>query len=293
MTVLSAILRPGQESAQVDTAGAFSRLLRRWDARMAILILALVGAVAAVAPLITMDPDVPDYPNSLMPPDSVHFLGTDEAGRDLLARTLWGAQLSLGSALLVTALTAITGLVLGVISGCVGGALDTIVSRLIDVLLGLPGLIVTLAIAGLLGPGFLNLVIAMSATGWAVLARLARATSRQTMHQGHVRAARMAGASLGRVAFEHVLPAAASGVAVVATLGIGEVVIALAGLSFLGLGAQPPTAEWGTMLADARQTLAYAPWQILGPGTGLVATVLAATMLSEALRDVTNPGAGH
>ncbi|MFC4015292.1 ABC transporter permease [Nonomuraea purpurea] len=260
---------------------------------MAILILALVGGAALLGPLLTGDPDVPNYTNSLVPPDSAHLLGTDEAGRDLLARTLWGARISLGSALLVTAITAVTGLLMGVLSGCAGGVLDTIVSRLIDVLLGLPGLIVTLAIVGLLGPGFLNLTIAMSATGWAVLARLARATSRQTMHLGHVKAARMAGASLGRVALEHVLPAAASGVAVVATLGIGEVVIALAGLSFLGLGAQPPTAEWGTMLADARQTLAYAPWQILGPGTGLVATVLAATMLSEALRDVTSPGAGH
>ncbi|GAA2839853.1 ABC transporter permease [Nonomuraea rubra] len=291
MTVLSAFLRPGQETAEIDTAGALPRLLRRRDARIAILLLALVGAAAILAPLISMDPDVPDYTNSLAPPGSGHLLGTDEAGRDLLARTLQGARLSLGSALLVTAITAVAGLLLGVISGCVGGVLDAVVSRLIDVLLGLPGLVVTLAIVGLLGPGFLNLVIAMSATGWAALARLARATSRQAMHQGHVRAARMAGASLARVALGHVLPAAAGGVTVVATLGIGEVVVALAGLSFLGLGAQPPTAEWGTMLADARQTLAYAPWQILGPGTGLVATVLAATILSEALRDVTSPGA--
>ncbi|MEV0617705.1 ABC transporter permease [Nonomuraea sp. NPDC050404] len=295
MTLFSAIFRPGQdqELAAIDTAGVLTRLLRRRDARIAILILTLVGAAAILGPLFTVDPDLPDYGNSLAPPGPAHLLGTDEAGRDLLARTLWGARISLGSALLVTTVTAAAGLLLGVISGCAGGVLDTVVSRLIDILLGLPGLIVTLAIVGLLGPGFLNLTLAMSATGWAALARLARASSRQTMHLGHVRAARMAGASLWRVAAGHVLPAAASGVAVVATLGIAEVVIALAGLSFLGLGAQPPTAEWGTMLADARQTLAYAPWQILGPGTGLVATVLAATMLSEALRDVTSPGAGQ
>ncbi len=270
--------------------GVLRRLLARWDARIALAIAVAVALVTLAGPWLTLDPDVPDYANQLAAPGPGHLLGTDNSGRDLLARTVHGARTSLGAALLVTAITSVTGLLLGVLAGCLGGVVDTVLARLIDILLGLPGLVITLAVVGLLGPGFVNLVLAMSATGWAVLARLARASARTSMHGADVRAARMAGASGSRVAVEHVLPAAAAQVGVVATLGIGEVVVALAGLSFLGLGAQPPTAEWGTMLAAARQTLSFAPWQIIGPATGLVLTVLAATLLSEALRDVADPG---
>ncbi|GAB3133595.1 ABC transporter permease [Tsukamurella serpentis] len=280
--------RPETARAAIDARGTLRRLTARLDARIALGVLLLIALTAVIGPLFTTDPDVPAYGATLRSPDGSHLLGTDATGRDLLARTLAGARISLGSALLVTAITAVAGVLIGVLSGCLGGLVDAVVSRLIDVLLGLPGLIVTLAIVGLLGPGFGNLIVAMSATGWAPLARLARMISRQAMHRGDVQAARMAGLPLPRVALTHVLPTAATGVAVVATLGLGEVIVAFAGLSFLGLGVQPPAAEWGTMLAQARGTLSYAPWQILGPATGLVLTVLTATILSEALRDVTS-----
>lgn len=288
------VLRPGRTGTHpapaVVTAGAWRRLVARTDGRVGLVLTVLLFLTAVAGPWFTLDPNLPDYTNQLQPPGGGHLLGTDGAGRDLLARTVAGLRTSLGAALLISVLTALAGLLVGVGAGVAGGVVDAVLSRVIDILLGLPGLVLTLALVGLLGPSFVNLVLAMSLTGWAGLARLARAHARTSTTRPDVLAARMAGAGGLRIAIGHVLPEAAAQVLVVATLGIGEVVLALAGLSFLGLGAQPPTAEWGTMLAGARDTLSYAPWQILGPATGLVVTVLAATLLSEALRDVTDPG---
>lgn len=290
MTTTSSVFLPARKPKPVVTKGVLHKLMARQDARLAASVSLGIVLIAVFGPLFTQDPDLVDYTNQLAAPSLNHLFGTDGAGRDLLARSVYGARTSLGAAALVTIIISVVGLLVGVIAGCVGGIFDTIASRIIDILLGLPGLIVTLAIVGMLGPGFLNLILAMSATAWAVVARLARAVALGAMHHPDILAARMAGASRVRVALEHILPSATAQVAVVAMLGISEVVLSLAALSFLGLGAQPPTAEWGTMLASARQTLAFAPWQLIGPALGIVATVLCATLLSEALRDVTDPG---
>jgi nickel transport system permease protein len=272
-------------------AGMWRSLLRHSGARVGLALAGLLVLLAVLGPLITVDPDVPDYGAKLLPPSADHWLGTDAAGRDLLSRSLSGARQSLGAALLVTALATFVGLAVGVVAGTAGGPLDTALTRVTDVLLGLPGLVLTLAVVGALGPGAAELVLALAATAWAAPARLARAATHGARARPDVLAARMAGAGTARVAVTHVLPAALGQVLVAATLGLGEVVLALAALSFLGLGAQPPTAEWGTMLAGARDTLSVAPWQLLGPCTGIVLTVLAATLVSEGLRDVTAPPA--
>lgn len=265
-------------------------LLEHRGARVGLVLAAALGLVAIVGPLLAADPNTPDYLNQLRPPSAAHPLGTDEAGRDLLARTVAATSTSLGAAVLVFAISTVVGLVLGVVAGSAGGILDVVVARVTDVLLGLPGLVLTLAVVGVLGPGFMNLVLAMTVTGWAGLARLARAVAAGADRRPDVIAARMAGASQRRVALDHVVPAAARQVAIAATLGLGDTVLALSALSFLGLGAQPPTAEWGNMLSTARDTLVVAPYQIIGPSAGLVLTVLSATLISEALRDVTDPG---
>ena len=265
------------------------RIVAHRGGRVGVGVASVLFAVALGGPLIVMDPDVPDYTNKLQPPGSGHLLGTDLAGRDLLARTVAGAQTSLGAALLVMVIVTVVGLVVGVLAGSVGGVIDTVLDRLMDVVLGIPGLVLTLAMVGVLGPSFVNLVIAMAATGWAGLAKLARAHTRGAGQRPDVIAARMAGAGPVRIAFGHVLPGAVSLVVVASTLRLGETVVALAGLSFLGLGAQPPTAEWGNMLSDSRQTLAVAPFQIIGPGLGLMLTVLASTLIADALRDVSEP----
>lgn len=277
-------------TGQLTTPGLWRRVVRHRGGRVGLLLALLLLVAAVVGPWLTGDPHAPDYTNKLAGPSAQHWLGTDLAGRDQLARTLHGARTSLGAALLVMAITTAIGLTLGVLAGSAGGPLDWTLNRLMDVMLGLPGLVLTLALVALLGPSFLNLVIAMAATGWAGLAKLARAHTYASRSRPDITAARMAGAGHLRIAGEHVLPGAVALVFVASTLRLGETVVGLAGLSFLGLGAQPPTAEWGTMLAASRQTLASAPFQLIGPGVGLLVTVLAATLLSDALRDVNQPG---
>ncbi|MFT3855342.1 MAG: ABC transporter permease [Ilumatobacteraceae bacterium] len=265
------------------------RVLGHRGGLVGVVLVAVLFAVAAIGPLLTADPNVPDYKNKLRPPSAAHLLGTDLAGRDLLARSVAGARASLGAALIVMLIVTVAGLLVGVLAGSAGGVIDTVLIRLMDVVLGLPGLVLTLALVGALGPSFFNLVLAMSATGWAGLAKIARAHTRGAGRRPDVVAARMAGAGPVRIAFGHVLPGAVSLVLVASALRLGETVIALAGLSFLGLGAQPPTAEWGNMLADSRQTLAVAPFQLIGPGVGLMLTVLASILVADALRDVNEP----
>ncbi|MDY7106856.1 MAG: ABC transporter permease [Actinomycetota bacterium] len=273
-------------------AGLWQRLWGHGGGRFGVVLLAAIGIVAVLGPvLVSADPNEPDYTNELAEPGGAHLLGTDGAGRDLLARTLVGARTSLGAALIVMAIVTVIGLVVGVLSGSAGGVVDGVLNRLTDAVLGLPSLVITLAIVGVLGPTFANLVLAMSATGWASLAKLARSHTLGAGRRPDVIAARMAGAGPLRVALGHVLPGAVSLVLVASTLRLGTTVVSLAGLSFLGLGAQPPTAEWGKMLSDSRETLAYAPFQIIGPCAGLMLTVLAATLVSDALRDVSEPGA--
>ena len=270
--------------------GVWRDLLRRPAARVALVLTTLLALLAVLGPLFTVDPNATHYADELAPPSTQHWLGTDHAGRDLLARTVAGARSSLSAALLVTTIAILVGLTLGTLAGALGGLVDTVLTRLIDMLLGLPSLVLTLAVVGLLGPGFWNLVLAMSATSWAGLARLARSVTHGSARRGDVLAARMAGIGAARSICGHVLPAAANQVLIAATVGLGEIILALGGLSFLGLGAQPPTAEWGNMLSTARNTFAYAPWQLIGPGVGLVLSVTAATLLSDALRDATDPG---
>ena len=271
---------------RIDQGRLGRQVLLHRGGRVGVVLAFVLFVLALVGPRFVMDPDVPDYTNKLQPPGSGHLLGTDLAGRDLLARTLAGAQTSLGAALLVMAIVTIVGLVVGVLAGSAGGVIDTVLNRLMDVVLGIPGLVLTLAMVGVLGPSFINLVVAMAATGWAGLAKLARSHTRGAGQRPDIIAARMAGAGPVRIAFGHVLPGAVSLVLVASTLRLGETVVALAGLSFLGLGAQPPTAEWGNMLSASRQTLAVAPFQVIGPGLGLMLTVLASTLIADALRDV-------
>ncbi|MFC4461626.1 ABC transporter permease [Pseudonocardia nematodicida] len=272
----------------VDRSSARA-LLARPAARAGIGMAAVLLLAAVAGPWLLPDPNLPDYTRQLTPPSAQNLLGTDQAGRDLLARSVAGARSSLGAAVTVTLLSALIGLVVGTFSGAVGGVVDTVLTRITDVLLGLPTLVLTLAVVGMLGPGHLNLVVAMALTMWAGIARLARSVARGARDRPDVVAARMAGVGPVRTVLTHVVPGVTAQVSVAATLGLGEAVLALGALSFLGLGAQPPTAEWGTMLADGRETFAAAPWQLLGPGLGLVLAVAAATLIADALRDVTDP----
>lgn len=265
-------------------------LWRHREGRLGLLLALALALLVAVGPLLVSDPDATDYRAQLQAPCLTHWLGTDQAGRDLLARTVVGGTTSLGAALLVFVLTSVLGMIAGVGAALSGGVPDALVSRLIDIMLGLPSQVLALAIVGLLGPSFANLILAMSITGWAGLARLARACALGCAREPFVQASRMAGVPRWRILLGHVVPIAWSRVMVLATLDIGSTILVLSGLSFLGLGAQPPTAEWGNMLSLARDTAAIAPWQLVGPGAGLVASMAAATLIADGLRDVTEVG---
>jgi ABC-type dipeptide/oligopeptide/nickel transport system permease subunit len=250
----------------------------------------LLVFLALVVPLLTSDPNTTNYAGKLAPPSWTHLLGTDQTGRDVLARLAAGTRVSLGTALVVAAVTFAVGLAVGLAAAVAGGAVDVVLSRIIDVTLAVPQLVLALAIIGVLGPGQANLVLAMSVAGWAPLARFARAFARQQAALPFVVAARMAGVGRWRAAARHVLPVTSTGVLAMVTLHLGEIVLSLAGLSFLGLGVSPPTAEWGQMVAEARGYLDRAPWLVLAPATALVLSVAAASLVGDAIQAATTPG---
>ncbi|HWG98900.1 MAG TPA: ABC transporter permease subunit, partial [Pilimelia sp.] len=265
-------------------------VLRHRGARAGAALALLVVGAATLGPLLVgHDPDLPDYANQLAPPGAGHLLGTDHAGRDQLARTLAGARTSLAAVAVVLVLATVIGLVVGGVAGYVGGAVDAAVARLIDAVLGLPSQVVALAVVGALGVGADNLVLALVAGGWAYPARIARASVLGARRRPYVVAARLAGIPSWRVLTGHILPTTVVTVLVAAATGVGEIVLTLAGLSFLGLGAQPPTAELGQLLADSQGSLTSAPWLLAGPLTVIAATVGASMLLSDALRDTLDP----
>jgi ABC-type dipeptide/oligopeptide/nickel transport system permease subunit len=246
-------------------------------------LLAGLVVLATVVPWLGPDPDATDYANRLAAPGPSHLLGTDQAGRDVLARAAAGVRTSLGAAVLVTVISAAVGLMVGVTAALVAGAVDAVLSRVVDVVLAVPQLVLALAVVGVLGPGLTNLVVAMALAGWAPLARYARAFAAGLLRRPYVLAAELAGVPRPLAALRHVVPATTSGVVAVATLGLGEIVLGLAGLSYLGLGVAPPTAEWGQMVAESRAVAGTAPWLVVVPGTLIVISVAGASLLGDAL----------
>ncbi|MDU9394486.1 ABC transporter permease [Pseudomonas japonica] len=255
----------------LDQAGP---LLRRPGFVLA-LVLVLFTLVAALAPWLftQVDPYATQPSAKLLPPSLGHWFGTDELGRDLYTRVLYGARLSVEAALLAVGLALVCGLGLGIVSGFVGGRLDAVIMRLVDVLLALPGLLLALAIVTAIGFGTIPVAIAVGVGIIPGFARTTRAEVLRIKTLPYVEAARLGGASWGRTLLRHVLPNAWGPVAVLATLDIGAAILATAGLSFLGFGAAPPAAEWGTLIANGRHFLITAPWVSLLPGLFLVLVV--------------------
>jgi peptide/nickel transport system permease protein len=267
------------------------RLLRHRGGQIGLGLGGLLVLLAIIGPFFTTNPNATNYAQQLLAPSLHHWLGTDEDGRDELARTFAGMRTTFSASAVIFALSTTAGLLIGGISGYLGGPLDAFVSRVIDVLLGLPSVIVALAVVGALGIGFWNLVAAISFSGWAYIARMARSQVLGSRTRLDVTAARLAGVGELRLFTSHVLPATLASVSVVAASTVADTILALAGLSFLGLGAQPPTAELGAMLSDSRGDLASCPWLAIGPCVVLVLAVAAAILLSDALRDVTDVNA--
>ncbi|RZH66497.1 nickel transporter permease [Natrinema altunense] len=257
-------------------------------AGLAIVVTLSIAAVLGpvVAPY---DPASQDLANRLQPPTLAHPMGTDQLGRDVFSRLLYGARLSFGIAVAVTAIRLVLGTAIGLLAGYVGGWVDEFLMRLVDVQLAFPGLVLALVVAGILGPSLRNVMLALAVVGWASYARLVRGSVLSTKEREFVKAAKLMGVSRGRIAVRHLLPNVVGPVIVLATMNLGTVILGTAGLSFIGLGAQPPTPEWGTMLSAGRHHLRGAWWIANAPGAAIMLTVFGFNLLGDGLRDVLDP----
>lgn len=287
----ASVARPVAPSMPARTErGLWGRLWRHRGFRIGLLLGVLLLVMAACGPFIApYEPNWPEYARALQAPGQVHWLGTDATGRDVMSRLLDGAHRSIGAAVLVLGAIFTIGLVLGTIAGMAGGFVDTAIMRLVDVMMTLPGLVLAFAIIGILGPGYFNLLLALIVADWAYYARLARSYTMTARHRPDVVAARMAGIGWIPILVGHVLPGVALQLAVVATLGLGGMISAISGFSFLGLGVQQPYAEWGAMLAESRFYFPIAPWLLLVPAGLIFVSVLAANLVGNALRDTLEP----
>ncbi|MCF7997305.1 MAG: ABC transporter permease [Chromatiaceae bacterium] len=246
----------------------------------------VVWAVAALlGPSLPLAPNQIDLPQILEGPTLLQPLGTDDLGRPVLDRLIVGSRTSFLVATGVVALSLVLGVAVGGIAGYVGGWLDLVTVRLIDVFLAFPGILLAIALAAVLGPGLGNLIIALSAVGWVGFARLTRAQILSLRGRDHVLAARALAVPPHRILIRHLLPLAAAPLVVEATFGIASVVVAEAGLSFLGLGIQPPAASWGSMIRDGVAYMLVSPHLVLAPGLALLLVVLAVNLAGDGLRD--------
>lgn len=253
------------------------------------LVLLLLG-IAAFAPyLVPFDPYEQNLSQALQAPGGSHLLGTDRYGRDMLSRVIMGSQTTIYSALLLVAVITVTGTSVGLFCGWRGGKLDSLIMRISDIFLAFPGMVFAIAVAGVLGGGILNAVIALACISWPKFARLARSQVLMIKDAPFLAAARLAGSGGTKIVFRHILPNILGPVLVTATLDIGTMMMEIAGLSFLGLGAKPPIAEWGSMMSSGRSMLQTSPWVILAPGCAIFVTVMLFNLLGDTVRDVMDP----
>lgn len=250
----------------------------------------LLLIVAAFAQKIChYDPYAQDLLQAQKPPSAEHLLGTDRYGRDMLSRVLAGSTTSIYATLLLVVIVTVTGTVIGLICGWCGGIVDMVLMRISDLFLAFPSLVFALAVAAVLGGGIQNAVIALAVIGWPKFARLARGLTLAQKDSPYLMAVKMSGSSTAKILWKHVLPNIAGQILVTAVLDIGTMMMELAGLSFLGLGVQPPAAEWGSMINDGRSMLQISPWMVLAPGVAIFITVMIFNLLGDTLRDYMDP----
>ncbi|WP_053552321.1 ABC transporter permease [Desulfuromonas soudanensis] len=267
-------------------------LARLQKNRMALLGAVIVLAMfilAVLAPFLAGDPGAINIAHRLQPPSLAYPLGTDDLGRDVLARILYGARISLLVGFVAVGIATSIGIVLGALSGYYGGWVDGLTMRFVDIMLCFPSFFLILAVIAFLEPSIWNIMIIIGLTGWMGVARLVRAEFLSLRERDFVVAARALGASDGRLIFRHILPNALSPILVSATLGVAGAILTESALSFLGIGVQPPTPSWGNMLIAGKQTLGTAWWLSAFPGLAILVTVLGYNLLGEGIRDALDP----
>ncbi|WP_149095037.1 nickel transporter permease [Paenibacillus terrae] len=260
-----------------------TRLSKAWIVSLSILL--ILAAITVVPFLAPQDPYRIQMGNRLQPISATHWLGTDHLGRDVLSRVIVGVQTTIGTGLLILTVSLVVGVPLGLLSGFIGGWMDRVFKRVVDAFMTLPDYIFAIVLSGLLGPGLVNLIFAVTAVKWVGYARLVRSTVLAEKQKDYISLSILAGTSSLRIVMRHILPHAIGNVLVLATLDIGKIILMIASLSFLGLGPQPPIPEWGTMLNEGRVYFQMAPHLMLVPGIAVVLTVLLANVLGDKLRD--------
>lgn len=254
------------------------------------LLVLLIVFVAIFAPyLAPSDPYLSDMKNVLQTPSVEHLLGTDKLGRDTLSRIICGTQVSLFMTVVLVVLMAIAGSVVGIVSGYFGGKIELVLMRFADMMLSFPGIVLAIAIAGILGGSVVNTILALVVVSWAKYARLVRSLVIKLRHQDFIAAAKVNGGTTGRILYRHILPNVLPMVVITGAMDIGTMMMEIAGLSFLGFGAQPPTPEWGLMLNEGRQYIQTAPWLMFYPGLAIFIVVAIFNLWGDSLRDVLDP----
>ena len=256
----------------------------------ALVAVAVLILIAIAAPLLAPDnPYAQNLPDRLQPPSAAHWLGTDELGRDMLSRLIYGGRITLGMVVAVVALVAPFGLIVGCVAGYLGGMADRVLMRITDIFLAFPRLILALAFVAALKPGIGSAVIAIALTSWPPYARLARADTLTIRDADFIAAVRLMGAGAPRIILRHIVPLALSSVIVRISLDMAGIILTAAGLGFLGMGAQPPAAEWGTMIATSRDYILQQWWIPTAPGIAIFVAAVAFNLLGDGLRDVLDP----
>ncbi len=249
-----------------------------------------LGLTALLAPVLSpYDPTYADVLSPLAPPSAAHLLGTDDLGRDVLSRILFGSRISLSATLCLVIGTCVVGTIIGMIAGLYGGFCDVVLMRIADTMVAFPDLILAIAIAGVLGTGMLNVTLAIGAVSWTKFARLSRSLVLKIKYQDYMKAAVLSGCRKGRLIWRYLLPNVMPTMIITATTDIGAMMLNLSALSFLGIGIDPQTPEWGNMLSDGRAYLQTSPWLLVMPGIAIFITVLIFNLWSDQLRDRLDP----
>ena len=282
--------RAARRLARHPARDALRRLARSRSAVVGSLLLLAIGLAVVLAP--ALSPSNPIKTNQRAPleaPSAAHLMGTDRFGRDILSRVLWGGRLSLSVGVVSVGIAACSGVVLGLVAGYYGGRTDTLIMRLVDLLLAFPGILLALAIIATLGGSLVNLMIAVGIAAIPDYVRITRGTVLSLMEQEFVLAARVVGCRDHAIIFRHILPNVTAPLTVLATLGIAGAIITGSALSFLGLGVRPPAPEWGNMLAEGREFLEHAWWVAFFPGLAIMLAVFSINLLGDGLRDALDP----
>lgn len=266
------------------------QLAKNKAAVVGLIIFVIEVIVAVFAPLIApYDYTAMDMMNCFATPSLAHPFGCDDMGRDIFSRVLIGARYSISSGVLATGLALVIGMAIGAVAGFFGGWVDNIVMRLLDIIQAIPGMVMMIVISAVLGPGFVNTIIAMAFGSIPGMARMLRAQMLKVRENEYIEAATSINCSRLRIVMNHLLPNCLSPMIVQATMGVAQTITLCAGLSFIGLGVQPPTPEWGAMLAASRQFIRQAPHLVIFPGVAIAVTVLALNLMGDGLRDALNP----